>query len=71
MANSNFHDSLKELMIHGNATQALRHLVDGGRYPSGQQAGPTFLRLMRELPLVSEKLGIGAYFVSFTSSLLC
>jgi hypothetical protein len=46
-------------MIHGNITQALRHLADGGSYFNGRTAGDEFLSIIKEFPLVCQKLGIG------------
>jgi hypothetical protein len=55
-------------MIHGNITQALRHLADGGSYRNGQTAGAEFLNIMQEFPLVCQKLGLGTQMVPSFSS---
>lgn len=52
--NSNRKSTLQSIMYGENIYQALRHLVQGGSYPSGRYAGDEFIKLAKSAPLLNE-----------------
>jgi hypothetical protein len=56
VAHSNRHHAARDIARNENILQSLRHLVQGGKYPSGRTAGPSFIEIARRQHFVLKAL---------------